>query len=249
MAGEELEFLSLIGLMLSVILRTRKCIRDLDDEAQLVIKESRERCEALRRACRRRYRRRRAAMVRRMLQETAIRRIWKHSRPSGEVFWSNALKNFGDEEWYQHFRMSRRTFNYLLSLVRPVLARKTTNWRRPYEPSLRLAVVIWWYATPSEYRTISCLFGVGMSTVCVFLREVTSALKDRLLERFISLPKLDQLQVTMDGFAARGYPMCGGAIDGSHIPIIAPKDDPASYHNRKGWHSIVLQAVVDHRFW
>uniref|UniRef100_A0A1A8KU29 DDE Tnp4 domain-containing protein n=1 Tax=Nothobranchius kuhntae TaxID=321403 RepID=A0A1A8KU29_NOTKU len=138
--------------------------------------------------------------------------------------------------------------NYQLSLVRPVLTRKTTNWRRPYEPSLRLAVALWWYATPSEYRTISCLFGVGMSTVCVFLREVTSALNDCLLERFISLPKLDQLQLTLDGFAARGYPMCGGAIDGSHIPFIAPRDDPASYHNRKGCHSIVLQAVVDHSF-
>jgi len=42
-----------------------------------------------------------------------------------------------------------------------------------------------------------------------------------------------------------------GAIDGSHIPIIAPENYPRDYFNRKGWHSIVLQVVGDGKglFW
>ena len=36
-----------------------------------------------------------------------------------------------------------------------------------------------------------------------------------------------------------------GAIDGSHIPIKAPKKHHISYINRKGFHSILLQAVSD----
>jgi len=36
-----------------------------------------------------------------------------------------------------------------------------------------------------------------------------------------------------------------GAIDGSHIPIIAPKNDPNDCYNRKQFHSIVLQGVAD----
>jgi len=36
-----------------------------------------------------------------------------------------------------------------------------------------------------------------------------------------------------------------GAIDGSHIPIIAPKNNPNYYYNRKQFHSIVLQGVAD----
>ncbi len=42
-----------------------------------------------------------------------------------------------------------------------------------------------------------------------------------------------------------------GAIDGSHIPIIALEEYPRYYYNRKGWHSVVLQAVVDGKglFW
>jgi hypothetical protein len=33
-----------------------------------------------------------------------------------------------------------------------------------------------------------------------------------------------------------------GAIDGSHITIKSPKNNSAAYINRKGQHSIVLQA-------
>ena len=35
-------------------------------------------------------------------------------------------------------------------------------------------------------------------------------------------------------------------IDGSHIPIIPPENNPKEYYNRKGFHSVVLQALVDH---
>lgn len=36
-----------------------------------------------------------------------------------------------------------------------------------------------------------------------------------------------------------------GIIDGSHIPIKAPKQNPASYVNRKGYHSVILQGVCN----
>ena len=36
-----------------------------------------------------------------------------------------------------------------------------------------------------------------------------------------------------------------GALDGSHIPIKAPKDDPNEYVNRKSFYSIVFQGVAD----
>lgn len=35
------------------------------------------------------------------------------------------------------------------------------------------------------------------------------------------------------------------AVDGMHITILAPTIDPASYYNRKGLHSVILQGVCD----
>uniref|UniRef100_A0A3P9GY04 DDE Tnp4 domain-containing protein n=1 Tax=Oryzias latipes TaxID=8090 RepID=A0A3P9GY04_ORYLA len=35
---------------------------------------------------------------------------------------------------------------------------------------------------------------------------------------------------------------------GSHIPVIAPLENHVDYFNRKGWHSVILQAVVDHKY-
>ncbi|XP_063818102.1 uncharacterized protein LOC135056626 [Pseudophryne corroboree] len=147
-----------------------------------------------------------------------------------------------------HFRTSHGTFYYLLELLTPALTRGSTNYIRTIEPCRRLAIVLWWYATPGQYRIISCLFGVGISMVCVLVREVTQALLETLYNRFISLPKGYRLDDTIKGFLRRKYPQCAGAIDGNHIPIIAPRDNPADYYNRKGWHSIIMQAVEDHKY-
>ena len=49
----------------------------------------------------------------------------------------------------------------------------------------------------------------------------------------------------MTGFEKRGFPHCGGAIDGTHKPIEAPQDSPSDYHNRKGFYSVILQTMVD----
>ncbi|XP_052778539.1 putative nuclease HARBI1 [Mya arenaria] len=44
----------------------------------------------------------------------------------------------------------------------------------------------------------------------------------------------------------QGFPGIIGAVDGSHIPIRTPTEYPENYINRKGFPSVILQAVCDH---
>jgi hypothetical protein len=68
------------------------------------------------------------------------------------------------------------------------------------------------------------------------------------MAKYVRLPQLRrQHGKTVRGFNDRwGFPQCLGAIDGTHIPILVPHEYHIEYFNWKGWHSIVMQAVVDH---
>lgn len=68
----------------------------------------------------------------------------------------------------------------------------------------------------------------------------------------IQLPDREKLKEMATYFEQRwGLPRCVGAIDVSHIPILRPEGDHTNYFNCSGWHSVILQAVVDGRglFW
>ena len=113
----------------------------------------------------------------------------------------------------------------------------------------RVAITLWRLGTNIEYRSLSHLFGVGLSTVCVVVHEVTRSIVSTLMERYIRIPTGEAAKMVIDGFSHTwGFPQCFGAIDGSHIQIQAPHDNPLDYYNRKGWYSIVLQTLVDHEY-
>ncbi|XP_035521259.1 protein ANTAGONIST OF LIKE HETEROCHROMATIN PROTEIN 1 [Morone saxatilis] len=199
----------------------------------------------------RRYRRRRSAFLLSSVASvlslitSTNRPVWVRNRGPGQTFWSLA-DSFDEEQWKAQFRVSRATFDYLLDRIGPVIKRRRTNYRAPIEPRRRLALTLWWFSRSGEYRSIAGLFGVGVATVCVVVRQVTSAIVDRLYPNCVTLPSGPRLDRTLKAFKDRCYPQCAGAIGGTHIPIAPPRDNPDHYINERGWHSVILQAVVDH---
>ena len=104
-------------------------------------------------------------------------------------------------------------------------------------------------ASSAEYRTIANLFGVGKSTVHKCIHDVCTAMAENILDKYVKFPAADDLQHVIDGFDnTSGFPNCAGAVDGTHIPIIAPESAHGEYVNRKDWYSIILQAVCDHNY-
>ena len=176
--------------------------------------------------------------------------VWAH--PRCHYWWDTIVPDFTSVQFMQNFRVSRESFDYICSRVQHVIGRMDTNYRLCVPNQKRVAIAIWKLATGSEYRTISHLFGVGLSTVFNCVQDFCYAVIKVLLPVHITSPDAERLVEMAALFQSRWrVPQCVGAIDGSHIPIIAPEEYPRDYYNRKGWHSIVLQAVVDGRglFW
>ncbi|CAM4540845.1 unnamed protein product [Lepidochelys kempii] len=140
--------------------------------------------------------------------------------------------------------MHKGTFMELCDLLSPALRHKNTKMRAALTVEKQVAIALWKLATPDSYRSVGNQFGVGKSTVGAAGMQVANAIKDLLISRVVTL---GNVQVIVDGFAAMGFPNCGGAIDGTHIPILAPEHQASEYINRKGYFSIVLQALVDHK--
>ena len=175
------------------------------------------------------------------------RSLWM--KPSSPIWFVMADTQFDDEQWYENFRTTRETVQFILNEIEGDIIRRDTAMRRAVGARCRLAILLYYLSSTAEYRTIANLFGVSKSFVCNCVKEVSSVIVQKLQSRFITIPQGDELDEVMRIYNDRWqFPMCAGAIDGTHIPIIAPLVDPADYVNRKNYHSINMQAVVDSKY-
>ena len=100
---------------------------------------------------------------------------------------------------------------------------------------MRLAVTLWILATGYGYRGVGHLFGIAKSTCCEIFKETIEAIVTVLLPQYIRIPSSERLAEVIERFKMRfGFPNRGGVIDGTYIPIIAPRE----YYNRKGYYSV-----------
>lgn len=176
--------------------------------------------------------------------------VWAFNRSS--EWWNIVVPGFTNAQVVQNFRMSQETLDFLCNKMRPVMERKDTSFRECVPLKKRVAIALWKLATGSEYRSIGHLFGVSATTVCRCVQEFCAAAETVLVPEQIRFPSEEKLREMAAYNENRwGLPHCVGAIDGSHIPVLAPQEYHCDYFNRKGWHSIILQGVVDGKglFW
>ena len=173
------------------------------------------------------------------------RRAWVFPRPQN---WFQELSNNRvlDHWWKENFRVSRATFEFICRLVGPAIAQQNTRMRDPVPVEKRVAVSLWRLATGECYRSCGLMIGLAKPTVVKSCHEFVEAIC-RLQDDFIKFPSTRaEIGRKFEGFSEKSkFPNVVAAIDGSHIPIKAPKENCEDYFNRKNFYSYLVQGIVD----
>ena len=178
---------------------------------------------------------------------TVERTIWQKKRTS--AWFDLACSTYSDNEWYKNFRISRNTFQFLVDELRTDIVRQDTVMRKAIEVKKKVALFLYFLASTDSYRSLANLFGVSRAFICVCIREVADAILRKLKPKYLTIAKGDELLRIIGRYKEKwGFPMCAGAIDGTHIPIATPLKNHATYVNRKSYHSIVMQAFIDDHY-
>ena len=188
------------------------------------------------------------------MQGRRPRRLWAHERGLNEsgFFDQNLLGSFNAREFKSRMRMDVSTFEYLCSTLSSMLLRHDTNMCSAIPVQVKVAVSISRLATCNSMQCIADLYMIGLSSSQLAVSLFCGAVKSMLLRKFIWWPSTAVMDKFADEFSAiHQIPYVVGVVDGSHIPIIAPRLHAADYYNRKGFHSILLQGVVSSKclFW
>jgi len=101
-------------------------------------------------------------------QPPVHRSVWMF--PRSDNWFEIVLMSLPQSEWYANFRVSKETFNYIMSEITGDIPRKNTKMHRAVSSQKRLAITLYYIGLTSEYRTVANLFGVSTAFVCVCIK-------------------------------------------------------------------------------
>lgn len=159
----------------------------------------------------------------------------------------NILEIFNDTELLKRYRLNREGFMFVVELVRDSIT-SPTNRNNPITPEVKVGTTLRYLATGKMQLCGADELGISQPSVSRILHQTINALcRPHIVQQFIRFPlHVRQLQrLKTDFMAIAGLPGVVGAIDGTHIRIIAPSEDENEFVNRKKVHSINTQVVFD----
>lgn len=179
------------------------------------------------------------------------RSIWMYDRSN--VFADKLLfGSYSVRLFKQHTRLLPETFDYLCGILSPSLRREDTKFRVAIPLRNRVALSLNRLSSGNSLRGCAEIYGIHESTASIIVRDFCAAIEKHLKPLVIEkLSRNSLCRIAAEFEDLRGLPYVMGAVDGSHIPIIAPPIDPTSYYCRKGFYSALLQGIVDSKckFW
>ena len=126
-----------------------------------------------------------------MSQCTIERTIWQLPRTG--AWFQHLMDEFSVQEWYENFRLSRATFQFLVEELKPELKFQDTKMRKAVKVENKVALFLFFIASTASYRTLSNLFGLSRGFVCIRIRKVAAAVLRKLRPKYMSVATGDEL--------------------------------------------------------
>lgn len=149
------------------------------------------------------------------------------------------------EVFIAHFRVSRELIMDIVNVLRPYLQRNRIS---GLSPEIQVLVTINFFANGSYQRQVGnqCELVISEPSVSRCIHRVTNLFNAHLLRRWIKFPMTAAERTAVrNKFAQAPQPFPGaiGAIDCTHVNILAPHVHGEAYVNHHGNHSLNVQAV------
>ncbi|XP_064652596.1 putative nuclease HARBI1 [Lineus longissimus] len=164
----------------------------------------------------------------------------------------NHLERFNDKKLFKRYRFELDGIEFICDLVREDLERASGR-SMALTVEIQVLLALRFFASGAFLEAIGDTLGVDKGSVSRAVRDVSAALHRRR-DEFIKWPIQveERRKVQMGFYNISGFPRVLGCIDGTHVRIICPNQQgrvpnyEASFVNRKGYHSLNIQAVCDH---
>jgi nuclease HARBI1 len=156
----------------------------------------------------------------------------------------DVLSLYSDDAFYKRYRFSKPVFTMLCNSLREEL-QHATHRNEALSVENQLACALRYYATGSFQQVVGDTLHVSVSTVNRVITRVSTALTNKLNEH-VKFPNAGERDIQKQMFYnIVGFPGVVGAIDGTHIRIKRPSENPVQFFNRKCYYSINVMAVCN----
>lgn len=110
-------------------------------------------------------------------------------RPSNAAWFDIADTQFHEQQWYENFRVTRDTFQFILNKIEDEITGRDTTMHRAVSAQRRLGIVLYYLSSTAEYRTIANLFGASVAFVCSCVKKICTVIVQKLKQNSLLFQK------------------------------------------------------------
>ncbi|KAF5275787.1 hypothetical protein FQR65_LT16532 [Abscondita terminalis] len=154
-----------------------------------------------------------------------------------------------EEKFFNYFRMSVTSFDYLLSIIENDLKCSDNAIRYCISPKEKVIVTLRYLSSGCSLAELQYGYKIGKSTLSGAIHQVCKVIWEKLKPIVMSPPSREKWIAIAEEFEAKAhFPNCIGALDGKHVRLVQPSNSGSMYYNYKHFFSLLLMALCDSNY-